>query len=132
MAWTWAVAFAGNGVLTRLLKAIFERARPEREHDLLGATGWSFPSGHSSGAVVICGMLAYLGLRWTRPAWHLPIVLAATALAFTIGCSRVFLQVHYASDVLAGFALGAAWLAVCVGAAEVIRTRHERRAARDQ
>ena len=59
------------------------------------------------------------GVRAARMA----AVLLATALAFTIGCSRVFLQVHFASDVLAGFASGTAWLAVCIGAQELIRYR---------
>ena len=127
-ALAWATALGGNGVLTRVLKTIFARVRPSFEHELLSVQGWSFPSGHSSGAVVAYGMLAYMLIRFTPIAWHLWIVLAATALAFTIGCSRVFLQVHYASDVLAGFASGAAWLAVCIIAAEAIRARRIHRA----
>ena len=122
-ALAWSVALAGNGILTRTLKTIFARTRPEFEHELLTVQGWSFPSGHSSGAAVAYGMLAYLLLRFTPIRWHLWIVLAATALAFTIGCSRIFLQVHYFSDVMAGFASGTAWLAVCILAAETIRTR---------
>lgn len=119
LAIIWIAAIGGNGILTRALKAVFARARPLYEHQLFSAEGWSFPSGHSSGAVVAYGMFAYVLLRSTPVIWHLPIVLIAAALAFATGCSRIFLQVHYASDVLAGFASGLAWLAVCIVAAEL-------------
>ncbi|HLT25108.1 MAG TPA: phosphatase PAP2 family protein [Zeimonas sp.] len=121
LAFGWVLALAGNGLLNETLKAVFERVRPVHEADLVAARGWSFPSGHASGAVVAYGLLAYL-LIWALPArWHLPIVLAAAALAFTIGSSRVFVHVHYASDVLAGFLSGSAWLAVCIVAFELAR-----------
>ena len=123
LACIWLVAIGGNGILTRVLKAVFARERPLFEHGLVTAQGWGFPSGHSSGAVVAHGMLAYVLIRSTPGIWHLPIVLFATAIAFVTGCSRIFLQVHHASDVLAGFASGLAWLAVCVTAAEVSRRR---------
>jgi undecaprenyl-diphosphatase len=71
-------------------------------------------------------MLAYIAMRRLPPAWHLPALLLATAIAFTTGCSRIFLQVHFASDVLAGFASGLAWLTVCVVSTEL--TRRYRRA----
>ncbi|RYF39882.1 MAG: phosphatase PAP2 family protein, partial [Comamonadaceae bacterium] len=69
------------------------------------------------------GMLAYVVLRFVARRWQLPVLLAATAVAFTTGSSRVFLQVHYASDVLAGFAWGLAWLALCVLGCEWLRLR---------
>jgi membrane-associated phospholipid phosphatase len=59
-------------------------------------------------------MLALVAIRTLPPRWHLPAVLGATALAYTVGSSRVFLQVHFVSDVAAGFASGGAWLMVCV------------------
>lgn len=125
----WLLALAGNATLGKLLKSIFERARPVHDHGLAVADGWSFPSGHSSGAVVAFGMLAYLIARFLPErlaVWRLPVLMTAAALAFTVGCSRIFLQVHYASDVLAGFAVGAVWLAVCVSAVEVGRYRQVR------
>ncbi len=121
LACTWIAAIAGNGLLTRMLKTVFARARPLYEHELSAVQGWSFPSGHSSGAVAAYGVLAYVLIRSTPVVWHLPIVLLAAAIAFVTGCSRIFLQVHYASDVLAGFASGLAWLAVCVIGAEMSR-----------
>ncbi|MEO7937905.1 MAG: phosphatase PAP2 family protein [Burkholderiaceae bacterium] len=110
----WAVALGGNGLLNPALKEFFMRMRPLRGADGASAEGFSFPSGHSSGTVVAFGMLAYLGLRLLPPRWHLPVLLAAVLLAFSVGISRVLLRVHYASDVAAGFASGTAWLALCI------------------
>lgn len=125
LALGWILAIAGNAVLNATLKALFARARPVHDATLIHAQGWSFPSGHSSGAVVAYGMLAYVLLRSLPPAQAsraaLPLVLLATALAFSIGCSRIFLQVHFATDVLAGFASGTAWLSVCIGSVELGR-----------
>lgn len=124
LAAAWVLALAGGGTLNTLLKNLFERSRPVHVHALdVGVHGWSFPSGHSSGAVVAYGMLAYLVQRFVDRRWQLPVLLAAAALAFTTGSSRVILQVHYASDVLAGFAWSLAWLALCVLACEWLRLR---------
>jgi membrane-associated phospholipid phosphatase len=128
LALGWVVACAGNGVLNRLLKQIFERVRPLHEHGFAVADGYSFPSGHTSGALVVYGMLAYLGVRLLPQRWHLAGVLLAAALASGMGASRVLLQVHWASDVLAGFASGLAWLAVCITAIE-LRRRYVRGAS---
>ncbi len=117
----WAAALAGNGLLNHTLKQVFERARPLHEGGLVVADGYSFPSGHSSGSIVAFGMLAYVGTRLLPLRWHLPAILCAVALAFTVGASRVFLRVHFASDVIAGFASGTAWLAVCIASIEFTR-----------
>ena len=125
----WVTAFVGNAVLNRTLKSVFERARPVHDNALAFADGWSFPSGHASGSVVAYGMLAYLLVRLLPARFasaHLPVVALAAALAFTTGSSRVFLQVHFATDVLAGFASGSAWLAVCIGALELRRYRQRK------
>jgi membrane-associated phospholipid phosphatase len=129
LALTFATAIAGNGLLTVTLKGIFARARPLHDQAEEIARGFSFPSGHTSGAVVAYGMLAYVIVRCLPPApaarFGLPLTLAAAALAFTIGCSRIFIQAHFATDVLAGFASGGAWLMVCIGSAQLLR--HYRR-----
>ncbi len=121
----WVMALAGNGLLNQALKKVFERVRPVHDHGLVVELGYSFPSGHTSGSVVAYGMLAYLFIRLVPRAWHLPALLCAAAVAFATGCSRVFLQVHFATDVLAGFASGTVWLAVCIGSIEL--TRYYRR-----
>ena len=117
----WVLAVGGAVLLNPLLKQVFERVRPVFENGMVSEPGWSFPSGHASGATVTYGMLAYIAVRLLPMAWHLPSVLAAAALAFTVGCSRIFLRVHFASDVAAGFALGTAWLAVCILGVELSR-----------
>lgn len=121
LALAWLLAIAGNGVLNQSLKRLIGRVRPLDPEGALLAQGLSFPSGHSSGAVVAYGMLAYLALRFLPKAWHLPVLVAALVLAFTVGISRVVLRVHFASDVAAGFASGSAWLALCITSAELVR-----------
>ena len=69
-------------------------------------------------------------LRSLPARWQLPAVLLAAAAAFSIGCSRVFLRVHHASDVVAGFASGGAWLTVCIASVEA--TRWYRRTRREK
>lgn len=126
----WAAATGGNAVLNPALKQIFARARPLYEGLPSPAAGFSFPSGHSSGAMVAYGMLAYLAIRLLPPRWHIPAVMAATAIVLTTAFSRVFLQVHFASDVLAGLCFGAAWLTVCIATCEYARHRRESRVSR--
>lgn len=121
LALGWVIAVAGNSLLNHSLKQVFARARPLHTDGLALAPGFSFPSGHSSGAVVAYGMLAYLALRLLPAKWHLPALLTAVAIAFSVGASRLFLRVHFASDVLAGFMSGAAWLAVCILGLELLR-----------
>jgi undecaprenyl-diphosphatase len=108
----WLVAMAGNGLLTKILKEVFARVRPEHVHGAAQADGFSFPSGHSSASIVAYSMLAYLAVRLLPRQWHMPAVCSAGALVFTTGFSRVVLHVHYVSDVLAGWLLGGTWL-VC-------------------
>lgn len=129
LAASWIAAVAGNGLLNRLLKGIFERSRPLHDHGWTLETSWSFPSGHSSGAVVTYGMLAYLLSRATPRVWHLPLTLLAIAIALLVGYSRIVLQVHFFSDVLAGFVSGATWLIVCIATAEVVRAQLGRTSA---
>ena len=119
----WVVAVAGNGLLIKTLKQVFGRVRPLNTEGFVLEHGFSFPSGHSSGSVVAYGMLAYLALRLLPTRWHLPCLLATVALALTVGASRLFLGVHFASDVIAGFASGTAWLALCITCIEYIRWR---------
>lgn len=132
LAACWIAAVAGNGLLNRALKALFERSRPLHEHGWLVEQGWSFPSGHASGATAAYGMLAYLLIRHTPPRWHLPLALSAIATILLVGYSRIVLQVHYFSDVLAGFASGGAWLIVCIAAAELLLARQDMAAARSR
>jgi undecaprenyl-diphosphatase len=112
------VAIGGNGIINAVLKRSFERVRPPHATGLPEAHGWSFPSGHASGAVVAYGILAYVLVRTLPSRWHLPVVMSATALAFSVGWSRIVLEAHFVSDVLAAFASGIAWLALVLTVTE--------------
>jgi undecaprenyl-diphosphatase len=127
LAFVWVLAIAGNAVLNQSLKLLIGRARPLDPEGTLMVHGLSFPSGHSSGAVVAYGMLAYLALRLLPKALHLPVLVAALSLVLTVGISRVVLRVHFASDVAAGFSSGSAWLALCITSFEAVRWWRDKR-----
>jgi undecaprenyl-diphosphatase len=129
LAIAWLVATSSGGLLNRVLKSIFERTRPVHDHGLTLETSWSFPSGHASGAMLIYGLLAYVLVLHARPAWRAPIAAAAVLLIVFVGASRIILQVHYLSDVLAGYLSAAAWVALWIGALEALRWRQVRAAA---
>jgi undecaprenyl-diphosphatase len=117
----WAAAVGSNGMLNPAMKQLFVRMLPLHAAEGASAAGFSFPSGHSSGAGVSFGMLAYLGLRLLPPRWYLAVLLAAVPLAFSVGVRRIILRLHYASDVAAGFASGTAWLAFSITGIEFAR-----------
>lgn len=124
----WLIALSGNALLNPLLKLWFARTRPVHTHGLAHEESYSFPSGHSSGSMVVYGMVLYLALRLLPPRWHAAAVMVAVGLIFTTACSRIFLQVHFASDVAAGLLSGLAWLLVCVGSIEYANHRKRSRA----
>ena len=132
LATGWLVAMGGNGVSTRVLKHLFERVRPEHTHGIAHADGFSFPSGHSSASIVAYSLLAYIAVRLLPRPWHLPLALLAGAVIFTTGWSRVVLQVHYASDVLAGWLLGGMWALCAVLVIEGMSRWRSPRAAVDK
>ena len=118
MGW-WLLATAGNGLLVRWCKQVFGRSRPDTPY--LEVHGYSFPSGHAMSSLVVYGLLAVILWGWGRrpartagldlpgsPARRLAVAIAVLAVA--IGASRVWLEVHYASDVLAGWLLALGWL----------------------
>jgi undecaprenyl-diphosphatase len=124
----FVLAIVGNGILNNTLKHVFERVRPVHDRSIATADGWSFPSGHASGSLVTYGMIAYVLVSVLPPRWRLPAVIVAAVIAFTTASSRVFLRVHFASDVLAGFASGTAWLVACIVSVELTRKYwHSRR-----
>jgi len=129
LAITWIVTLVGTALINSALKAWFQRERPLHDHGYIVEHSYSFPSGHASGSMVFYGMLAYILLVLTPPRWHRPVVVAAVAVITVVGISRILLQVHYFSDVMAGYATGLAWVTLCVGSAEYLRMREGRRAA---
>jgi undecaprenyl-diphosphatase len=123
----WVAAQAGGGLLNYTLKQGFGRTRPEFADPLLAASSWSFPSGHVMGTFIFCGLASYLLLRYVR-SWTVAAATVTVSLAWCLvmAFSRLYLGVHFASDVIAGLFAGGAWVAVCVSAFEVLRRRGER------
>jgi len=114
----WLAGTLGAAGLNVLLKSAFQRVRPEHLHGFTQELGWSFPSGHATGAMAVYGMLAYLLAGRAPPAWRQAMAMLAAGLIASVGYSRVMLQVHYLSDVIAAFAVTAAWLMTCVAVRE--------------
>jgi membrane-associated phospholipid phosphatase len=108
------VVALGNISLNLLLKWLFERPRPALQH-LAEVSGMSFPSGHAMMSFSFYGLLIYLIFENTelKPLRYALCILLLI-LMHLIGFSRVYLHVHYASDVLAGFAIGTVWLIFCL------------------
>lgn len=119
----WVAATVGGALLNSTLKEIFERSRPQWLHHYASADGWSFPSGHSSGAFIVYGLLGYLVLVYLPKRFHVPLAALAMLLIVCVGFSRAILQVHYFSDVLGGYAFGAAWVAAWIAGLEAFRRR---------
>ena len=117
----WIAAFAGGAALDWALKRIIHRARPIGAQGFLYGTSFSFPSGHAMGSLIGYGMLSYLLIAFWSPARrHRAIVMAiAFALVLLIGLSRLYLAVHFLSDVIAGYAGGMVWVTVCVTGVEI-------------
>ncbi|WP_266160382.1 phosphatase PAP2 family protein [Dyella silvatica] len=123
LAATWAIGLLGNVAIYGSLKGFFQRPRPLDGHGFISEPTWSFPSGHSSGSMVFYGGLAYVLMCLLPPRWHRTIIAAAVASITLIGISRIMLQVHYFSDVMAGYSIGLMWLLICVGVSERVRVR---------
>lgn len=117
----WVAVFAGGGVLDWGLKRVVQRPRPSGASAFLNGESFSFPSGHAMGSLFGYGMLAYLLMRfWAKTdRRRLTILIIATMLIMSIGLSRLYLGVHYFSDVVAGYAAGLVWLATCISGVEV-------------
>lgn len=117
--WYWLLCVGTTvpfGMLLNVaMKYSFHRARPSFDDPLLILTTYSFPSGHTAAATLLYGVLAAMLVTktsfWRR---RVMIVLAAFAMVALVALTRVYLGVHYLSDVLAAMAEGVAWLALCL------------------
>lgn len=105
------VSIVGSALLSSSLKVLFARPRPAVFPPLTPETTYSFPSGHALAAVALFGFAAYLLWQQRQQTWALASVLFALLVAF----SRIYLGVHYPSDVLGSLSLGLLWLAVIIG-----------------
>jgi membrane-associated phospholipid phosphatase len=121
-----AVTMVGNSALNTVAKLAVDRARPVLPNPVAHATGMSFPSGHAQSAVVAYSVLLLVFLPSLRGPWRRLAIVVAVLMVLGIGFSRVALGVHYASDVLAGYVLGAAWVAAMTAAFDAWRRERGR------
>ena len=126
----WALSYIGGTVLDAVVKDVVRRPRPEFASTFLHFNSWSFPSGHSMGSLIGFAMLAYTIIR-VRQVKSTPAQIGIWAGAFItvvlVGYSRLYLAVHYLSDVVAGYTLGVLWLAVCFTGLQMVSRRAELR-----
>jgi undecaprenyl-diphosphatase len=121
------VTVAGSSLLNQVVKTAVDRARPVLPDPVAHANGMSFPSGHAQAAIVAAAVLLLVFLPVLRGGWR-PVALAAAILwVLAVGFSRVALGVHYVSDVLAGYILGAAWVAAMTAAFNAWRVERGQR-----
>lgn len=108
------LAYGGGEMTVSFLKSYCQRPRPSAP--LVLAHGYSFPSGHAFNIMLICGFLTCLLWPVWRRAWARGLTLTASFfLIVLVGFSRIYLRVHWLDDVLAGYAVGLAWLLISKG-----------------
>jgi undecaprenyl-diphosphatase len=122
--WLVAVAIAGGGLLSTTMKHLFGRERPDLVPHLVTVASSSFPSGHSLLAAVLYLTLGALLARFaTRRRTKVYLLTVAFLATFMIGSSRVYLGVHYPTDVLAGWCAGLVWALSCWIVARYLQVR---------
>lgn len=117
------------------LKEVINRARPSLEH-MVQVYSLSYPSGHAMSAMGFYGFLIFLTMRYQMKRWiRITLVVVLCFMILTIGISRIYLGVHYPSDVLAGFIGGLIWVTLCAiifDVADLYRKRRQRMEALNQ
>ncbi|MGH3936315.1 MAG: phosphatase PAP2 family protein [Pseudonocardiaceae bacterium] len=105
------LGLAGIGMINVTVKWVVSRGRPPVAIAVLGEDGYSFPSGHTTGTTVVWLLVAWMVSRWVvhSRASRDMVWIGALLLIVAVGVSRVYLGVHFPSDVMAGWTLGAAW-----------------------
>lgn len=110
---TLGIAAVGAIGLNYLLKVRFGRVRPALWKWIVDVGHYSFPSGHAMMSIVIYGFISYI-LAKQFPQWREQIFALTVVLVVAIGLSRLYLGVHWPTDVVAGYAVGLVWLIVCI------------------
>lgn len=104
----------GSNILFSVLKMFFHRARPDL-HRLIEISGYSFPSGHATMAMTVYGILSFLLWRHiTTKIGRTILIISSSIMILMIGVSRIYLGVHYPSDVIAGYFTGGFWISVAI------------------
>jgi len=109
-------ASVGAGILTLVAKNLIERTRPAEAQQLIVVSGFSYPSGHSVSTSALYLTIAIIAGRYVQHTGaRAAIFVAVSAVLIMIGASRVYLGVHYPTDVVSGISLGAAWALLLAG-----------------
>lgn len=113
--WYGLTVLIGAGALNAGVKQVYSRVRPSQIQPLVNIGGYSFPSGHSMGSVIVYGGLLFLIFRYSRStilkmlgSFLVPIAI------ITIGISRIYLGVHFPTDIVGGYSLGLTWLCLSI------------------
>jgi undecaprenyl-diphosphatase len=118
---TLMLTVPGGLLVNLLLKGVFQRPRPQFNPSL---TGYSFPSGHAMMATLMYGLMAvYAVCRWRSWFWRTVAMSASCFLVLVIALSRVYIEAHYLSDVIAAIAAGCAWLVFCLLGVRILQQR---------
>ena len=113
--WLFITSLALGQAASLLFKYLLSRSRPDTAHALIEQGGYSFPSGHALGAFIFYGVLAYLLGTLLKKHWqHIFIIISTILLIGLIGASRLYLGVHWLSDVIAGWIMGGTLLIVFI------------------
>ncbi|KOP71183.1 phosphoesterase PA-phosphatase [Bacillus sp. FJAT-21945] len=108
------VAILGSAMLNQLLKYSFQRARPEL-HRLIEIESYSFPSGHAMNAFTVYTVISFLLWRHIPSrAGRTTLIIISALMIFSIGISRIYLGVHYPSDIIAGYFASGCWLGMVI------------------
>ena len=105
-----ALALGGSALLNLATKQLFARERPSLWESIAPESTFSFPSGHAMGSMTLAWVC--LLLAWRTP-WRWPVVIGMLVFTVIVGLSRVYLGVHYPSDILAGWTAASVWAVAC-------------------
>jgi undecaprenyl-diphosphatase len=122
-----AAAFGGAAALYDIVKPAVARTRPPAALQVGGPdSGWAFPSGHATQSIAFYGMLAIVVGLWYAPSRRRLFAIGAALVVILVGASRLYLGVHWLTDVLGGYALGLAWMSLVMVASQLIDDRKRR------
>ena len=119
-AFTLIIVTSGGIDLNIWLKNIYARVRPALWERIVDATNYSFPSGHAMVSLIFYGFICYLLIVNFR-SWTSIILFVTVSLILEIGFSRLYLGVHWPTDIIAGYAAGLVWLISCILSLEILQ-----------